>query len=79
MPSEAPAPGAGAPKTVTSETASRPASVQHQRTRFNYVVRLGYGRGSTQSFPYKAGDKASQVKAHGLAKEFLKDALTTKV
>ena len=79
MPSEAPAPGASAPMTVTSETASRPASVQHQRTRFNYVVRLGYGKGSTQSFPYKAGDKASQDKAHGLAKEFLKDALTTMV
>ena len=79
MPSQAPAPGASAPMTVTSETASRPASVQHQRTRFNYVVRLGYGRGSTQSFPYKAGDKASQDNAHGLAKEFLKDALTTKV
>ena len=79
MPSQAPAPGASAPMTVTSETASRPASVQHQRTRFNYVVRLGYGKGSTQSFPYKAGDKASQDNAHGLAKEFLKDALTTKV
>jgi hypothetical protein len=78
MPSQAPAPGASAPMTVTSETASRPASVQHQRTRFNYVVRLGFGRGSTQSFPYKAGDKASQDNAHGLAKEFLKDALTTK-
>ena len=79
MPSQAPAPGASAPMAVTSETASRPASVQHQRTRFNYVVRLGYGKGSTQYFPYKAGDKASQDNAHGLAKEFLKDALTTKV
>ena len=77
-PPAAPAKPAKFPKTVTATTANRPVSVQHQRTRLNYVVRLGCGPGSTQSFPYKCGDEESRKQAHALAKQFLEDALKPK-
>ena len=65
-------------KTHSAATAKRPVSVQHQRTRLNYVVRLGCGAGSTQSFPYKCGDEGSREQALALAKQFLEDALKPK-
>ena len=77
-PPAAPAKPAKFPKTHSATTANRPVSVQHQRTRLNYVVRLGCGPGSTQSFPYKCGDEESRKQAHALAKQFLEDALKPK-
>lgn len=82
-PEKDPAPAASAKpaklqKTHSATTQSRPASVQHQRTRLNYVVRLGCGAGSTQSFPYKLGDEESREQALALAKQFLEDALKPK-